>query len=222
MGNFSRKDIDSRIGQTPLVPLFTHHDIGVAKEIVHACYRGGVRVFEYTNRAGNAAEVFTALLGWVRQTLPDLAIGIGTIYNARQAEQFADIGADFIIQPILDAGVGAVCAKRGLAWIPGAMSLTEIYTARQLGADIIKIFPASTVGPGFLKAIRGPMPDVKIMATGGVEPTGESLQTWFGAGSYCVGMGSQLFSREVLEKKDYDGLAASVRGCFDIIEKIRG
>lgn len=221
MGNFLKEEIDSKIQGAPLVPLFTHNDIAVAKEIVHACYQGGVRVFEYTNRSVNSADVFQALAAYVRHAFPDMAFGIGTIYNEQQAEHFAGLGADFIIQPVLDAGVAAVCAKWGLSWMPGAMTLTEIYTARKLGAGIVKIFPASTVGPGFIKAIKGPMPDVKIMATGGVEPTRESLQTWFGAGSYCVGMGSQLFSKEVLEKRDYDALAASVHDCLEMIKAIR-
>ncbi|MBE7171337.1 MAG: bifunctional 4-hydroxy-2-oxoglutarate aldolase/2-dehydro-3-deoxy-phosphogluconate aldolase [Williamsia sp.] len=221
MGNFSREEVQSKLKNAPLVPLFTHNDLAVAKEVVHACYKGGVRVFEYTNRSVNSAEVFKALLAYARQSFPDLAFGIGTIYNREQATYFAELGADFIIQPILDAGVAEVCAKHRLAWMPGTMTLTEIYTARQLGADIIKIFPAATVGPGFIKAIKGPMPDVKIMATGGVEPTRASLQTWFGAGSHCVGLGSQLVSREVLEEKNYDKLEVLVQECFDVIKVLQ-
>ena len=220
MRSFSREEIENKIKQAPMVPLFTHHDIDVAKAVVHACYSGGVRVFEYTNRSANSSEVFKALIEWVRPNYADLALGIGTIYNRQQATQYAELGADFIIQPVVDAGVADVCAHYQLAWMPGAMTLTEIWTARQLGAGIVKIFPASTVGPGFIKAILGPMPDVKIMATGGVEPTAASLATWFSAGSHCVGMGSQLFSREVLEKKDYQALAASVRDCLHIIADI--
>lgn len=220
MRKFSKEEINSKIKQAPLVPLFTHSDIDVAKQIVQACYQGGVRVFEYTNRSANSSEVFKALLAYVRDHFTDLALGIGTIYNAQEADYFAQMGADFIIQPIVDAGVAAVCQKWGLAWMPGAMTLTEIYTARQLGAEVVKIFPAATVGPGFIKAIRGPMPGVKIMATGGVEPTRASLHTWFTAGCHCVGMGSQLFSREVLEGRDYEKLASAVQDCFQIIRQL--
>ena len=196
------------------MPLFTHHDGSVARKIVNACYQGGIRVFEYTNRAASAAGIFKELVPYVREHMPDMAIGIGTVYNSEQAAYFAGLDCDFIIQPVVDAGVAAVCNQHDLAWIPGAMTLTEIYTARQLGAGIVKIFPADVVGPAFIKAIRGPMPDVRVMATGGVEPVVASLRNWFAAGAFCVGMGSQLFGAKEAAAGDA-ALAGLIRDCLD-------
>ena len=218
MAKFSKDQLYEKIRQSPIVPLFTHSDAAFAKKTVAACYEGGVRVFEYTNRAASAASVFSELVPFIRENLPDMAIGIGTIYNGEQASYFADLGCDFIIQPVIDAGVAAVCIENNMAWIPGAMTLTEIYTARQLGADIIKIFPANIVGPAFIQAIRGPMPDVKVMATGGVEPNGANLHSWFSAGAHCVGMGSQLFGAPEARQGDGAGLAILVRKCLEEVK----
>ena len=128
-----------------------------------------------------------------RHELPELLLGIGTIYTAAQAEAFVAAGADFIVQPVTTAEVAAVCQAHQLPWLPGALTPNEIYQATQLGAAVVKIFPGNLVGPDYLKALRGPMPEVKLMVTGGVEPTQASLAAWFGAGVDAVGMGSQLF-----------------------------
>lgn len=178
----------------PLVPVFYHADAAHAKAIVKACYDGGMRVFEFTNRGEAALSVFTELAKYVAEHCPDLALGIGTVLTAADTERFIDAGADFVVQPVMTAEVGDVCRARGLPWVPAGATLTEIYQATQLGAEVVKVFPGNVLGPGFIKAVKGPMPWLNLMVTGGVEPTAESLSTWFGAGVTAVGLGSQLFT----------------------------
>jgi len=177
----------------PLVPVFYHSDAETCKRVLQATYDGGVRVFEFTNRGENALEVFGELVKYAAENCPGLLLGIGTIATGESAQQFIDAGAGFVVQPFTTAEVGEVCRRNGMPWIPGAMTVTEIQQATVLGAEIVKIFPGNVLGSAYVKALRGPMPRVKIMVTGGVEPTEASLQEWFSAGVNAVGLGSQLF-----------------------------
>ncbi len=178
----------------PIVPVFYHADAGYARNIVEACYTGGLRVCEFTNRGENALAVFTELVRFVREHCPGMALGIGTILTPEEASGFLDAGADFVVQPVTTAAVGELCRERDVLWVPAGTTLNEVYHATQLGASLVKIFPANVVGPAFVRAIRGPLPWLKLMVTSGVEPTLESLETWFGAGATAVGVGSQLFA----------------------------
>jgi len=189
----SSSDVLAQVLAAPLVPVFFHADAAYAQSIVRACYAGGIRVFEFTNRGANAFEVFQELTKLVADDCPDLVLGIGTIYNAADAERFIAAGAAFIVQPVTTADVAEACQRHDVAWVPGAMTLNEIYNATQLGAQLVKVFPGNAVGPDYIKALRGPMPSVKLMVTGGVEATEASLTEWFGAGINVVGIGSQLF-----------------------------
>jgi 2-dehydro-3-deoxyphosphogluconate aldolase/(4S)-4-hydroxy-2-oxoglutarate aldolase len=193
MPRLSSQDVIARTLQAPLVPVFFHADAAYAQAVVRACYAGGVRVFEFTNRGANAFEVFQELTKLTAADCPDLVLGIGTIYTAADAERFIAAGAAFVVQPVTTAEVAAACQRHDVAWLPGAMTPNEIYAATQLGAQLVKIFPGNLVGPDYVKALRGPMPSVKLMVTGGVEPTEASLTEWFGAGVNVVGIGSQLF-----------------------------
>jgi 2-dehydro-3-deoxyphosphogluconate aldolase/(4S)-4-hydroxy-2-oxoglutarate aldolase len=194
MPSFSPEKILDLVTNHPIVPVFYHADADHAQAIVQACYDGGLRVFEFTNRGDNALAVFTQLVRYVRENCPDMALGIGTILTPDDAERFLDAGADFVVQPVTTASVGDVCRKRGVPWMPAGSTLNEIYQATLLGANLVKVFPGNVVGPGFIKAIKGPMPQLKLMVTGGVEPNSESLTAWFKAGVTAVGIGSQLFS----------------------------
>jgi 2-dehydro-3-deoxyphosphogluconate aldolase/(4S)-4-hydroxy-2-oxoglutarate aldolase len=197
----------------PLVPVYYHPDIDEAKKIVAACYEGGVRVFEFTNRGPQALPVFTSLVAYVKANCPGMHIGIGTIADAESAQAFIAAGAEFVVQPFTTPEVGEVCAAAGIPWMPGTMTLTEMQTAIRLGAHCVKLFPGNVLGSAFVKALRGPMPDVKIMVTGGVEPTEASLKEWFSAGANVVGLGSQLF------KNSPDQIAVLLKDCFRYIEK---
>ena len=194
MSLFSPDRILALVSSHPIVPVFYHADINHAQQIVQACFDGGLRVFEFTNRGDKALDVFGQLIAYVRENCIGMALGIGTILTADEAEDFIKAGADFVVQPITTAAVGAVCRVHGVPWMPAGSTLNEIYQATQSGAELIKVFPGNVVGPGFIKAIKGPMPWLKLMVTGGVEPTSESLNAWFSAGVTAVGIGSQLFS----------------------------
>jgi 2-dehydro-3-deoxyphosphogluconate aldolase/(4S)-4-hydroxy-2-oxoglutarate aldolase len=209
----------SRIEETPIVPLFFNSDLTVAQHVLKACYDGGIRVFEFTNRGAEAPTIFAKLIDYCEKECPDLVLGIGTIYDAKQANEFIAMGADFMLQPFTTPEVGEVCAKHDIPWMPGTMTLTEIRNAEILGAKYVKIFPGNVVGPGFVKAIKGPMPKTKIMVTGGVEPNKESLSSWFGAGAAAVGMGSQLFPADLIAKKDYQAISNTIS---DLIKIYRG
>jgi len=209
----------SRIEETPIVPLFFNADLTVAQHVLKACYDGGIRVFEFTNRGAEAPAIFAKLIDFCEKECPDLVLGIGTIYDAKQANEFISMGADFMLQPFTTPEVGEVCAKHDIPWMPGTMTLTEIRNAEILGAKYVKIFPGNVVGPGFVKAIKGPMPKTKIMVTGGVEPNKESLSSWFGAGAAAVGMGSQLFPADLIAKKDYQSISNTIS---DLIKIYRG
>jgi 2-dehydro-3-deoxyphosphogluconate aldolase/(4S)-4-hydroxy-2-oxoglutarate aldolase len=150
-----------------------------------------------------------------------MALGIGTIFTAAQAKTFIDAGADFVVQPVITPEVGAYCLANGVAWFPGAATLNEIYTATQLGAEIVKIFPGNVVGAGFVKSIKGPMPNLKVMVTGGVEPNEESLKQWFSAGVTAVGMGSQLFPASLLASAKFDELSSNVKVLLAYVETLK-
>ena len=214
MPRFSSDQVLATFLRHPIVPVFYHAEAAYAMRIMQACYDGGLRVFEFTNRGDKAPQVFAELVAFVRNTCPDMLLGVGTIYRAEDAEHFIFAGADFVVQPVTTAPVAVVCQQHDVPWLPGAMTLNEIYHATQLGAQLVKVFPGNVVGPGYIKSLRGPMPDVKIMVTGGVEPTRESLQEWFDAGVNVVGMGSQLF-------KNADDTEALSRQIADLLKFVR-
>lgn len=220
MSRFSKLEVLAKLDALPAVPLFYHADANFAKQILDASYQAGMRAFEFTNRGPEALEVFKKLVEHVAKHCPDLALGIGTIFTPEQAEQFLDAGADFLIQPVITAAVGEVCQKRGVAWLPGALTVNEIYQAQVLGADIVKIFPANALGSGFIKSIMGPMPQAKLMVTGGVEPNEANLREWFGAGAQYVGLGSQLFKNS--DQLGVQALSRQIAEVVAIVKQITG
>jgi len=218
--SFTKEQIVSAMKTSGLVPLFTHDDPEVAQQVVQAIYQGGVRVFEFTNRRKNSFEIFQHLVSQ-RKHYPDLMLGIGTVMDGATTKKFIDAGADFIISPILKPEMAEVCKQHNKHWLPGCATLTEIVTAKELGAEVIKIFPGSVLGPGFVSAIMPVVPDLQLMITGGVEPNEKSLSAWFNAGAMCVGLGSQLFTKEILEKKDWNQLQQKVSEALAIIHRLK-
>lgn len=209
MARFSRIEVATCMFETGIVPVFYHADIEVCKEVLKACYKAGIRVFEFTNRADFAQELFAELNKYAIAELPEMIMGVGSVIDAHTTAHYIQIGADFIVSPMVDADMAKTCNKRKIAWAPGCGSVTEISQALELGAEVVKIFPGSAVGgPSFVKGVLGPMPWCSIMPTGGVEPTEENLSVWFKAGVHCVGLGSQLFTKEIMSTADYDQLEA--------------
>jgi len=203
-----------------IVPLFTHDKPDAAQQVLEAAYSGGIRVFEFTNRRENSFEVFKHLLS-VSKKYPDLMLGIGTIMDGATTKKFIEAGADFVISPILKLEMAKVCRDYDTVWIPGCATLTEIVTAKDNGAEIIKLFPASVLGPGFVSAIMPVVPDLQLMITGGVEPNEKSISSWFKAGAACLGMGSQLFTREILEQKNWPLLKQKIEEALKLARQVR-
>lgn len=206
---------------TGIVPLFTHDNADEALQVVQTAYEAGVRTFEFTNRRPNSFEVFSHLVA-NRNRFPELLLGIGTIMDGATTKKFIDAGADFIISPILKIEMSEVCKAHDKLWIPGCATLTEAVTAKEHGAGVIKIFPGSVLGPEFVRSIMPVVPDLVLMITGGVEPTKESLSAWFNAGATCVGMGSQLFSKDILAARDWPTLKKRIADSLAIAKEVRG
>lgn len=179
----------------PVLPVYYNDDIQTCIEVVNACYTGGIRVFEFVNRGEQAPENFSRLLTHQRENWPDLLLGIGTIKTAAMATAYIEMGAEFIVSPVVKPEIAEVTLKRDILWVPGCMTPTEISTAEDLGAPLVKLFPGDTLGTGFLKSIKPLFPDMRFMPTGGVNPTEASISGWFGAGVSAVGLGSKLFAK---------------------------
>jgi 2-dehydro-3-deoxyphosphogluconate aldolase/(4S)-4-hydroxy-2-oxoglutarate aldolase len=220
MTKFTQQQIIDTMAHSGLVPLFTHADATLAQEVIDAAYKGGVRVFEFTNRLPNSFEVFQSVLKYFEK-YPDLMLGIGTVMDAATTRKFIDAGAHFIISPILKPEMADVCRENNMLWIPGCATLTEIVTAKELGAGVIKVFPGSVLGPGFVSAITPVVPGLRLMITGGVEPTAANMSAWLNAGATCVGLGSQLFTKEIIAERNWAQLEQQVAAALKIIQSIR-
>jgi 2-dehydro-3-deoxyphosphogluconate aldolase/(4S)-4-hydroxy-2-oxoglutarate aldolase len=222
MSRFTRIEVALKMKETGIVPVFYHPDAETCKAVVNACYAGGVRVFEFTNRGDFAHEIFGALNQWAIAECPDMIMGVGSVIDAPTAALYIQLGANFIVSPLIDEETARVCNRRKISWSPGCGSVTEIGRAHELGCEVVKIFPGSQVGgPAFVAAVKGPMPWASIMPTGGVSPDEANLSGWFKSGVHCVGMGSQLFPKEVLAAKDWAAVTARCREALQIVNNLR-
>ncbi|MBL3656125.1 bifunctional 4-hydroxy-2-oxoglutarate aldolase/2-dehydro-3-deoxy-phosphogluconate aldolase [Fulvivirga sediminis] len=222
MARFSRIEVALKMKETGMVPVFYHADLETCKQVIKACYEGGVRVFEFTNRGDFAHETFSTLAKFVAKETPEMMFGVGSVVDGPTAALYIQSGADFIVAPIINEETAKVCNRRKILWSPGCGSLTEISKAEELGAEVVKIFPATQVGgPDFVKAVKGPCPWSSIMPTGGVEPTEENLSAWFKAGVHCVGMGSQLITKYIIKNNDYKTLTKEVIKAMAIIKQLQ-
>lgn len=221
MARYSRIEVAGVMKETGLVPLFFHEDAEVAKKVLKACYDGGARLMEFTSRGDFAFEVFGVLNKYALAELPGMILGAGSVTDAAAASLYMQLGANFIVTPVLREDIAIVCNRRKVLWSPGCGSLTEIARAEELGCEIVKLFPGDIYSPNFIKAIKGPCPWTSIMPTGGVSLEEENLKGWFGAGATCVGIGSQLISKEILDNNDFAGLQARVSKTLAMIKEIR-
>ncbi|OXG08943.1 2-dehydro-3-deoxyphosphogluconate aldolase/(4S)-4-hydroxy-2-oxoglutarate aldolase [Flavobacterium araucananum] len=221
MAKYSRIEVALQMKENGMVPLFFHSDIEISKKVLKACYDGGARLMEFTSRGDFAPEVFGALNKYALAELPGMILGVGSVTDAAAASLYMSLGANFIVTPVFREDIAIACNRRKVLWSPGCGTLTEIARAEELGCEIVKLFPGDIYGPEFIKAIKGPCPWTSIMPTGGVLPTIESLTSWFSAGATCVGIGSQLIAKDIIDNKDFDGLKTKVSDVLDIIKKIR-
>jgi len=221
MAKFKKLEVLQTIQAQSMMPLFYHADIGLGKQVIKACYEGGARLLEFTNRGDFAHEAFGELNKFCAKELPDMIMGVGSINDAATASLFMQLGANFIVSASLREDIAKVCNRRKIPYMPGCGTLTEVGKAEELGCDIVKLFPGSVYGPGFIKAIKGPQPWTQIMPTGGVAPTKENLTGWLGAGAVCVGMGSKLISKDLLKKRDFKQLSKNVTAALELIKDIK-
>lgn len=212
MARYSKLETLTSMKQTGIVPVFFNSDLQTAKAVVKACYEGGIRAFEFTNRGDFAIEVFKELSKFVLSECPGLILGAGTILDAPTAALYIQMGANFIVSPAFNPEVAKLCNLHGIPYTPGCGSVTEICNAMEMGCDMVKIFPAGSVGgPKFVKDVKAPLPWAMVMATGSVEPTEENLTAWAASGVTCVGMGSKLFPKDVIAGKEWEKISEKCR-----------
>ena len=203
-----------------MVPVFYNADIETSKAVVKACYDGGVRVFEFTNRGDFAHEVFGELVKYANKELPGMILGVGSVVDAPTAALYIQLGANFIVGPLFNPEIAPICNRRLIPYCPGCGSVSEVGKAQELGCDICKVFPGDVLGPAFVKGLKAPMPWSQIMVTGGVKPTKDNLEGWFGAGAMCVGMGSNLFPKEAVQAKDWAAITRLVADSIAIVKEV--
>jgi 2-dehydro-3-deoxyphosphogluconate aldolase / (4S)-4-hydroxy-2-oxoglutarate aldolase len=222
MAKYSRVEVFLKMKETGMVPLFYHPDTNICKNLAKACYDGGIRAIEFTNRGDFAHEVFSELSKFVKNELSEMAIGVGSVIDAGTASLYMQLGADFIVSPLLNPEMAKVCNRRKVMWSPGCGSVSEVNYAEELGCELVKIFPAGQVGgPEFVSSVKGPMPWSDLMPSGGVSPEYENLKAWFKAGATVVGMGSQLIKKSYITENNYSGLTEKVKETIAVIKKIR-
>ena len=221
MAKFDKFQVMAKIAAAPMVPVFYHKDAEVCKNVIKACYEGGVRAFEFTNRGDFAQEVFGELVKYATKELPGMIVGVGSVVDPATAALYIQLGANFVVGPLFNPAIAPICNRRLIPYCPGCGSVTEVGMAQEAGCDVCKVFPGDVLGPAFVKGLRAPMPWSQVMVTGGVKPTQENLEAWFKAGVTCVGMGSNLFPKDVIAAGEWNKIAGLCRTALEIIRNVR-
>lgn len=222
MARFNKIQVMEAMRTTGMVPVFYHTDITICQQVIKACYDGGVRVFEFTNRGDFAHVLFGDLVLWAAKECPELILGAGTVVDAPTAAFYLQLGANFIVGPNFNPEIATVCNRRLVPYSPGCGSVSEISNAQAAGCDITKVFPAGNVGgPSFVKNVLAPLRWSNIMVTGAVSPEEENLTAWIKSGVLCVGMGSQLFPKDVVAAADWQWITDKCKQALGYIAKAR-
>ena len=204
-----------------VMPLFYEGNYEKCIGMIKAMYRAGFRLIEFLNRGPAAQENFRRLKLETKTDCPGLILGAGTIRSPEDAHTYAALGADFLVSPMFDPWLASLSEELNILWIPGCMSPTEIHMAWKQGIRLVKIFPAFSLGTGFMSAVKEVYPEMLLMPSGGVEPSEENLNAWFKSGVSLVAMGSKLFTKEIKQNSDFELLESSGKKLVDIIKKIR-
>jgi len=221
MAKYNKLQVLQTMKETGIVPVFYNADIEVSKNVLKACYEGGIRAFEFTNRGDFAQEVFAELVKFANKELPGMIMGVGSVVDPGTAALYIQLGANFVVGPVFNPAVAPVCNRRLIPYCPGCGSVTEVSTAQEAGCDVCKVFPGDVLGPAFVKDLRGPMPWSQIMVTGGVKPEKANLEGWFKAGVTCVGMGSNLFPKDVVAAGEWSKITGLCRDALAIVKEVR-
>ena len=204
-----------------MLPLYFNADQEVTIEILRALYRAGIKAIEYTSRGEAALSNFTKMVAIRNAEMPDLLLGIGTIKNLQQAQEYYEVGADFFISPGFVPEVAAFLKSKEVLYSPGCMTPTEIIAAENAGVKFIKLFPGNMLGPEFLSGIKDIFPKLLFMPTGGVDTTRENIEGWYKAGVSAVGMGSKLISKQLMADKDYTTIENETKKVLALIDSIK-
>ena len=221
MARFNKIQVLKVMSETGIVPVFYHKDIEVAKNVLKACYDGGIRAFEFTNRGEFAHEVFGELNKFAAKECPEMILGIGSIVDAPTAALYIQLGANFIVGPLFNSEIAKIANRRLVPYTPGCGSVSEVGFAQEMGCDLCKVFPGDVLGVNFVKGLKAPMPWSMLMVTGGVKPELENLKSWFNAGVTCVGMGSNLFPAQIIADKEWVKISALCKDALAIVKDVR-
>lgn len=220
MPSHTKTEVLDTIAREGIITVFHHSDVDIAVEVARALVAGGLTTLEFTNRGDGAIDVLGELIDRTRHTLPELLVGAGSIVDGASAAQVIDVGANFVFAPNFAAEVADACNVRNVPYVPGCGTVTEILNAYRAGCDLVKLFPANSIGgPAFLSAVRAPCPWVRAVPTGGVEPTVESLRPWYEAGAPAVGLGSKLLPKELIQARGFDELAQRVADTVAVVDE---
>ena len=221
MPRFDKLAVLQKMQETGIVPVFYHKDADVVNSVIKACYDGGIRVFEFTNRGDFAHEVFAVCEKYVAQHCPEMILGVGSVVDAPTASLYIQLGASFVVGPLFNPDIAVVCNRRLVPYCPGCGTISEIGKAQECGCDLTKVFPGEVYGSTFVKNLMAPCPWSKVMVTGGVSPTEESIKEWFAAGAFCVGMGSKLISKDVIKTQDWDKITNVCSDCLRYVKLVK-
>lgn len=211
----ARAAIVSAIESSGVIAVVRLDDPKSGIEVAKALAAGGVTSIEITMTVPNAV----ALIAELSHTLDDLLIGAGTVTDASTAKAVIAAGARFVVGPVFKPEIITTCHARGVAAMPGCFSPTEIYTAWELGADVVKVFPATALGPTYFKDLRGPLPQLKLMPTGGV--TRDNAADWIRAGAVAVGAGTALVDPKAVAARDFSAITSNARQFIAAVQTAR-
>ena len=221
MAKYDKIQVLTAIKETGIVPVFYNGNLEISKHVLKACYEGGIRAFEFANRDDFAQEVFGELVKYANAELPGMIVGIGSVVDPGTAAMYIQLGANFVVGPLFNPAIAPICNRRNIPYAPGCGSVSEVGAAQEAGCDLCKVFPGDVLGPAFVKGLRAPMPWSKLMVTGGVKPTRENLEGWFKAGVFCVGMGSNLFPKDVIAAGEWSKISDLCRDALAIVKEVR-
>ena len=221
MAKYDKLQVLETVKETGIVPVFYNAELETSKKVLKACYEGGIRAFEFTNRGDFAHEVFGELVKYANKELPGMIVGVGSIVDPGTAALYIQLGANFVVGPLFNPEIAPVCNRRLIPYCPGCGSVSEVGAAQEAGCDLCKVFPGDVLGPAFVKGLRAPMPWSRIMVTGGVKPERENLAGWFGAGVTCVGMGSNLFPKELIAAGEWEKITGLCKNALAIVKEVR-
>lgn len=221
MAKYDKIQVLTAMKETGIVPVFYNGDLEISRNVLKACYEGGIRVFEFANRGDFAQEVFGELVKYASAELPGMIVGTGSVVDPGTAAMYIQLGTNFVVGPLFNPAVAPVCNRRNIPYVPGCGSVSEVGAAQEAGCDVCKVFPGDVLGPAFVKGLLAPMPWSKVMVTGGVKPTRENLAAWFSSGAFCVGMGSNLFPKDVVAAGGWSRISGLCRDALDIVKESR-